>query len=82
MFTRPVRGLLIREPVSAVDPAGLGGAMSNRMGVVLLAVLCATAASGVVSTVAAQARASDAERFTLVDEETILYEFTVEDGRD
>ena len=35
--------------------------MSNRMVVVLLAVLCATAASGVVSTAAAQARASDAE---------------------
>ena len=35
--------------------------MSNRMVVVLLAVLCATAASGVVSTVAAQAPASDAE---------------------
>ncbi len=34
--------------------------MSNRMGVVL-AVLCATAAQGVVSTAAAQARASDAE---------------------
>ncbi len=34
--------------------------MSNRMVVVLLAVLCATAASGVVSTAAAQARASDA----------------------
>ena len=35
--------------------------MSNRMVVVLLAVLCATAASGVISTVAAQAPASDAE---------------------
>ena len=35
--------------------------MSNRMVVVFLAVLCATAASGVVSTAAAQARASDAE---------------------
>ena len=35
--------------------------MSNRMVVVLLAVLCATAASGVVSTAAAQARSSDAE---------------------
>jgi len=35
--------------------------MSNRMVVVLLAVLCATAASGVVSTAAAQARASGAE---------------------
>ena len=35
--------------------------MSNRVVVVLLAVLCATAASGVVSTAAAQARASDAE---------------------
>ena len=35
--------------------------MRNRMVVVLLAVLCATAASGVVSTTAAQARASDAE---------------------
>ena len=65
-----------------MDPAGLEGEMSNRMVVVLLAVLCATAASGVVSTVAAQARASDAESFTLGDEETILYEFTVEDGRD
>ncbi len=36
--------------------------MSNRMGVVL-AVLCATAAPGVVSTAAAQARASDAEKW-------------------
>ena len=35
--------------------------MSNRMVVVLLAALCATAASGVVSTAAAQARASDGE---------------------
>ena len=35
--------------------------MSNRIGVVLLVVLCGTAAPGVVSTTAAQARASDAE---------------------
>ena len=37
--------------------------MSNRMVVVLLAVLCATAAPGVVSTATAQARSSDAERW-------------------
>ncbi len=49
-------------PVSVVNPAGLEGEMSNRMGVVL-AVLCASAASGVVSTAAAQNRASDVEKW-------------------
>ncbi len=58
-LSRPVRGLLIREPVNAVDPAGLEGEMRNRMVVVLLAVLCATTALGVVSTAEAQNRASD-----------------------
>ena len=48
--------------------------MSNRMVVVLLAVLCATAASGVVSTAAAQARASDAEGENGNLYEVILYE--------
>ncbi|HAD74866.1 MAG TPA: hypothetical protein DCG16_03720 [Gemmatimonadetes bacterium] len=40
-------------PFSVVDPAGLEDEMSNRIGL-LLAVICATAVSGVVSTVAAQ----------------------------
>ena len=51
------KGYLIRVPVSVVDPAGLEVEMSKRMGLVL-AVLCATAALGGVSTAAAQARAS------------------------
>ena len=67
---------MIRVPVSVVDPAGMEVEMSNRMAVVgrghevmlrysalLLAVLCATAAPGVVSTAAAQVRASDAGKW-------------------
>ena len=66
----------MRVPFSVVDPAGLEGEMSNRMAVVgrghevmsrystlLLAVVCATAAPGVVSTAAGQNRASDAEEW-------------------
>ena len=66
----------MRVPVGVVDPAGVEGEMSNRMAVVgrghevvsrysalLLAVLCATAAPGVVSSAAAQARSSDAEEW-------------------
>ena len=66
----------MRLLVSVVDPAGIEVEMSNRMAVVglghavmsrysslLLAVLCATAAPGVVSTAAAQAGASDAEKW-------------------
>ena len=48
-------------PVSVVDHAGMEVEMSIRM--VLLVVLCATAASAVVSTAAAQARASDADKW-------------------
>ena len=72
----PSDGYLIRVPGSVVDPAGMEVEMSNRMAVVgrghevmsryaalLLAVLCATAAPGVVSTAAAQARASDAGKW-------------------
>ena len=43
--------------------AGRGHAVMSRYSALLLAVLCATAAPGVVSTAAAQARASDAERW-------------------
>ena len=46
-------------PVSVVDPAGMEVEMM-RFPALLFAVLCATAAPGVVSTVAAQNRASDA----------------------
>ena len=69
-------GSLIRVPVNVVDPAGMEVEMRNRMAVVgrghkvmsrysalLLAVLCATSAPGVVSTAAAQARASDAGKW-------------------
>ena len=49
----------IRVPVSVVDYAGMEVEMSNRIAL-LLAVLCACAADGVVSTAAAQARSSDA----------------------
>ena len=42
---------------------GRGHAVMSRYSALLLVVLCATAASGVVSTTAAQARASDAEKW-------------------
>ena len=42
---------------------GRGHAVMSRYSALLLVVLCATAASGVVSTTAAQARASDAEEW-------------------
>ena len=59
MLTDPSEGYLIRVLASVMDPAGMEVEMSNRM-VLVLAVLCAIAASGVVSTAAAQSRASDA----------------------
>ena len=43
--------------------AGRGHAVMSRYSALFLAVLCATAAPGVVSTAAAQARASDAEKW-------------------
>ena len=48
-------------PVSVLDPAGMEVEMSNRI-TLLLAVLCAAAAPGVVSTAAAQAT-SNAEKW-------------------
>ena len=60
----PSDGYLIGVPVRVVDPAGMEIEMSIRMGVVLLlAVLCATSAPGVVSAAAAQASASGAGRW-------------------
>ncbi len=50
---------LFEVPVGVVDHAAVGVEMSNRIAL-LLAVLSVTAAPGVVSTVAAQARATDA----------------------
>ncbi len=61
-YPDPSEGYLRRVLFRVIDPPGLEGEVSNRM-MVVLAVLLAIAAPGVVSTAAAQNRASDADEW-------------------